>query len=126
MRGLESPRDRLVMALTDQGTYWSVDPDTARLEQAKSVERQRPVDAWVSAVIFNLELPDGTLVAEMLVTDERLTDGLLLAALSAFARDGIPAAERGPWLERVDGLFRSIPAVDTGRLHCGSSKGTKL
>ncbi len=36
------PRDRLASALDDQGVYWSVDPDTARLEQAKASERQRP------------------------------------------------------------------------------------
>lgn len=36
------PRDRLVAALDNRGVRWSVDPDTARLEQAKSADRQRP------------------------------------------------------------------------------------
>jgi hypothetical protein len=36
------PRDRLIAALTAQGSHWSVDPDTARLEQASSSARQRP------------------------------------------------------------------------------------
>jgi hypothetical protein len=35
-------RDRLTKALDGHGIDWSVDPDTARLEQAKSAERQRP------------------------------------------------------------------------------------
>jgi hypothetical protein len=36
------PRDRLITALEGRGVQWSVDPDTARLEQRKSAERQRP------------------------------------------------------------------------------------
>lgn len=36
------PRDRLIDALAAQGAHWSVDPDTARLEQTSSRERQRP------------------------------------------------------------------------------------
>ncbi len=36
------PRDRLIGALAAHGAHWSVDPDTARLEQASSRQRQRP------------------------------------------------------------------------------------
>jgi hypothetical protein len=36
------PRDGLAKELDGRGIRWSVDPDTARLEQAKSAERQRP------------------------------------------------------------------------------------
>ena len=36
------PRDRLATALDGQGVRWSVDPDTARLEQKGSGKRQRP------------------------------------------------------------------------------------
>jgi hypothetical protein len=35
-------RDRLIGALVAQGSHWSIDPDTARLEQASSSTRQRP------------------------------------------------------------------------------------
>lgn len=86
------------------GRYW----------RAVACLREGDVDAWVHAVIFNLELPNGDFVAEMLVTGQRLTGGLLMDALSAFARDKIPNEERGSWLERVDGLFRSIPPSPGG------------
>ena len=36
------PRDRLVSALERKGIQWSLDPDTARLEQKGSDQRQRP------------------------------------------------------------------------------------
>jgi hypothetical protein len=35
-------RDLLTKALDDRGVHWSVDPDTARLEQRSSIQRQRP------------------------------------------------------------------------------------
>jgi hypothetical protein len=35
-------RDLLTKALDDRGVRWSVDPDTARLEQRSSIQRQRP------------------------------------------------------------------------------------
>lgn len=64
-------RDRLTKALNDRGVNWSVDPDTARLEQAKSVERQRP-RAANRPLARAVPLP---------LSAEQLNDPTMLAAL---------------------------------------------
>lgn len=86
----------------------------ARPMIAVAVLLEDHVEAWVHAVVFNLELRDGTLVPELLVTGQRLTGGLLLAALAEYGRENIPAGERGPWLTRVNDLFNAIPPQDPG------------
>lgn len=88
-------RDQLVQALEAQGVRWSVDPDTARLEQAKSAERQsaraasRPLARAVS-------LP---LKAERLESGEAVD---ALAEAASVHQLGSPAFA-APYLE-VDGV----------------------
>ena len=88
-------RDRLIQALDAQGARWSVDPDTARLEQAKSAQRQgaraasRPLARAVA-------LP---LTAERLASDDNV-DALAEAAAVHQLRSPAFAA---PYLE-VDGV----------------------
>jgi tetratricopeptide (TPR) repeat protein len=75
---------------------------------------EREVDPWTKAVIFSLGVADGRLAAELLVTGQRLTGGVLLAALASHARENIPAGEREEWLEGLTASFSSIPPDDVG------------
>ncbi len=85
----------------------------ARYMRAVACLLEGDADAWATAVATNLGVPDDGLVAEMLVTGERLTGGELLPALAAFAQEFVPADEPEVLLAEIEALSRSIPRDDS-------------
>jgi hypothetical protein len=88
-------RDQLIQALDAQGVPWSVDPDTARLEQAKSAQRQSP-RAAARPLARAVALP---LTADRLADREQIDALVEAAAVHQLAS----AAFAAPYLE-IDGV----------------------